>query len=395
LLNNSNQKKFFKSAQIVISNNQRRYLIMFRQWVAQQTNENIEENASILFNSHPAVLITLLENTWHNRINDEGPNVGHPRRRSDLSGLGTQSDLKTLQNKLINMDINFNDVTSWDHLIYAYMIENTRIFEIFRRVLDEFRHGEKLGTPTVGSHQWLRNTEELFYREPPPFSITAITSHIRPELRASRRNAYWRMFAMDLNHGTDDNQPYQYIKAEVANNEFITTFEELLREVWVGIINVDNQSGAKQTDNAKIANLAETLHNMLISRRQGGNLSREEFVFVSIMSWFHLTVSFDSSPIIVDLRAKAASPEERLFKIASQVGLPAHGLSNSFFRVADAISRVLIQIETGALNDSTAVAALYDPNVPDNSLPGDMQTIITHWSAITGRDMKARKVATA
>ena len=32
----------------------------------------------------------------------------------------------------------------WDHLIYAYMIGNTRIYEIFRRVLHEFLHGEKL-----------------------------------------------------------------------------------------------------------------------------------------------------------------------------------------------------------------------------------------------------------
>lgn len=369
---------------------------MFRQWAAQQGKNEIEKNATTLFNSHPAFLITLLENIWHKRINDEKHNVGHPERRSNLTGLGKQSDLETLHAKLIDDKFNTESKYRWDHLIYAYMIENTRIFEIFRRVLYEFRHGEKLGTPTVESHHWLRNTEELFYRDPPPFSITTITSHIRPELRASRRNAYWRMFAMDLNHGTDDNQPYQYIKAEVANNEFITTFEELLREVWVGIINVDNQGGAKQTDNAKIANLAESLHNMLISRRQGGNLSREEFVFVSIMSWFHLTVSFDSSPIIVALRAQAASPEERLFKIASQVGLPAHGLSNSFFRVADAISRVLILIETGSLNDSIAVEALYNPNVnAPNPLPGDMQTIITHWSSITGRDMKARKVATA
>ena len=29
-------------------------------------------------------------------------------------------------------------------LIYAYMIENTRIYEIFRRVVHELLHGEKL-----------------------------------------------------------------------------------------------------------------------------------------------------------------------------------------------------------------------------------------------------------
>ena len=94
----------------------------------------------------------------------------------------------------------------WDHLIYAYMIENTRIYEIFRRVVHEFLHGEKLGAPGASETQlWLRTTEELFYRDPPPFSITTVSSHIRPDLRSSRRNAYQRMFGMDLNHGTDEN----------------------------------------------------------------------------------------------------------------------------------------------------------------------------------------------
>ena len=52
----------------------------------------------------------------------------------------------------------------WDHLIYAYMVENTRIYEVFRRVLHEFLHGEKLGVPgSADSQRWLRVTEELFF----------------------------------------------------------------------------------------------------------------------------------------------------------------------------------------------------------------------------------------
>ena len=35
----------------------------------------------------------------------------------------------------------------WDHLIYAYMVENTRVYEIFRRVLEEYAYGERLGVP--------------------------------------------------------------------------------------------------------------------------------------------------------------------------------------------------------------------------------------------------------
>ncbi len=294
----------------------------------------------------------------------------------------------------------------WDHLIYAYMIENTRVYEIFRRVLHEYRHGEKLGTPLLGTstdladtQHWLRATEELFYSDPAPFIITNVSSHIRSDLRASRRNAYQRMFGMELNHGTDTGQPYPYVKAEAANSTFVNTFEELLREVWVGISNVDNTSGIKSTDDSKISELAENLHDMLQSRRLAGNLAREEFAFVSMMAWFHLTLEFDS-PIVKSLRAEANGPENRLFKIAERVGLPAHGLSKNFFDIADPISRLLIQIEMDTYSNNTtpAVKALYEPeSAPGvaNPVQADMRTIITHWTAITGRDVKARKVATS
>jgi hypothetical protein len=272
------------------------------------------------------------------------------------------------------------------------MIENTRLYEIFRRVLHELLHGEKLGAPTAESVAWLRTTEELFYADSAPFRIVNIVSHVRGDLRATRRNAYQRLLGMDLNHGSDDGKPYSYIKAEAANSDFVSTFEEFLREVWVGITYVTATSSSNPTDDSKISELAKKLFDMLLTRRQNGNLAREEFDAVSMMSWFHLTLEYNSS-IVKSLRADAASGvDQRLFKIAQQVGLPAHGLSRNFFDIADQISRVLIEIETGAFNQLAAVRALY---TPPGELHDAMRTIITHWTAITGRDVKARKVATS
>jgi len=360
---------------------------MFRKFAG-----SIPEGANGLFSQHPSVLITALEMAWNYRQQEEQRELGHPYNRSNINGLPSfWLDNLIGYDKIISPPENMEGsdksyTTLWDHLIYAYMIENTRIYEIFRRVLNEFLHGEKLGIPEPDAMRWLRNTEELFYRDQPPFSITAINSYIRPDMRASRRNAYQRMFGMDLNHGTDDNQPYTYIRADTYNKEFVTIFEELLREVWVAIANVGNQSGANPTDKGKIGSLVVNLQDMLSSRRQSGNLSREEFVFVSMMSWFHLTVEYNS-PIIKTLKASASSPEQRLFKIAQLVGLPAHGLSKSYFDISDPISRFLIQIEADGKD-----------MVPGLLVKGDLQdtvnTIITHWSLITGRDMKARKVST-
>jgi hypothetical protein len=279
-----------------------------------------------------------------------------------------------------------------DHLIYAYMIDNTNIKNICKRVVHEFLHGEKVGPPSPDTQQWLRTTEQLFFRDPPPLFVTSVHSDIRPDPEATVRNAYLRLLGMDLNRGGPDNKPYNYVRAEAVNKEFAATFEELLREVWVGIINADNTSGAKATDDAKLLDLVKKIKDMMVARRINGNLSREEFTFVSMMSWFHLTFE-SNTPLIKDLRAEASSAEQRLFKVAQLVGLPAHGLSASYFDIADSISRILILFESDLFTQFPAfIVGLYTPGT---ILERAMRTIITHYSIITGRDIKSGKVTAA
>jgi hypothetical protein len=129
---------------------------------------------------------------------------------------------------------------------------------------------------------------------------------------------------------------------------------------------------------------------MFTTRRLSGNLAQEEFWSVSLMSWFHLTLDFNS-PIVLSLRAEGSSPEERLFKIAQRVNLPAHKMAKNFFDIADAISRIFTQIETGIYNTAAAAPALYTPG----PIQDDIRLIITHWSLTTGRDLRAQKVRPA
>lgn len=370
------------------------------------------QKTEILFRLHPSELFALLEMAWEFRLWDDDAELGRPNRRSDIPGL-PQYLLNLFGNNLFGAEANqenpfttenrnrFRPFTAigtaptsrerlgsvgWNHLIYAYLIENTRIYEIFRKVVYEYRHGEKLGVPLASAQHWLRNTEELFFRDAAPFSIYSVGSYVRPDSGASRRNAYYRMFGMDLNHGMDNGQPYPYIKPDSANREFVNTWEEFLREVWIGISHANNEIGANPTDDSGIADLAKRLHDMLMARRTNGNLSREEFWYVSMMSWFHLTVEFNSS-IIVSTRSEAFSEEERLKKIAERVSIPAHGKSYYFFLLADPMSRILTQIETGIFNSSATVEALYAPNSP---IRDDMNDIVTYWSQATGHNMKVK-----
>jgi hypothetical protein len=340
-----------------------------------------------LFDLHPVQLANLLERIWGRRRRG-GPPLGHPDNRSNLNELppwlpGVDPDPLPGGEPPPRL--------RWDHLIYAYMIENTRVYDIFRRVVFEYMHGEKLGTPLPEAQRWLRTTEELFYKPGAPFLLTSVVSDLRSDWRAIGRNAYKRMFDMELNHGTEDGKPYPYVKAEANNNEFVATFEEFLREVWIGMIYFKATASSNPTDPAKIAVLASKLHDMLRSRQQNGNLQRETLSLVSAMSWFHLTLESDT-PIVDSLRANTTGTEQRLFKIAERVGLPAHGLSKHFFSIADPLSRILTQIEVGTYNDADAVPALFTPVSVVDSPEAAMRQIITDWTAITGRDVKARKV---
>jgi len=283
--------------------------------------------------------------------------------------------------------------TVWHHLIYAYLIECTFIDDIFYRVMYECLNGERLGVLSPESQLWLRNTEDLFYKTLLPFLVYAVKSELRPDNAAVRRNAYYRMFGCEVpqpqgigGNGIGGNG--DYVKPEASNLEFTDMLEKFLRETWVGIENVRNVIGADPTDNRMVADHARRLSEMLRDRRLNGTLSREEFFAVAMMSWFHLTVEFNS-PIIVDLRAEGTSPEERLKRIGEKVKVPPHPKADSYFQLAEPLSRVLTRIETTVLNNPQNVPVLYHP---EGQLRNDIETVITHWSIITGHVLKANHV---
>lgn len=277
-----------------------------------------------------------------------------------------------------------------EHLVYAYHVEQTRVVDIFRRVLIGYARGEEYDVPSLETHRWLRTTEALFFRDLPSTDIGALTSWLRPSMAMSRRNAYYRLLGMEINHPTDEAPGQELHKPTASNREFSLTLEELLREVWRGIENQSNSSGPKPTDDDALATLSRALNAMLMTRRRNGNLVREEFFYVAMMSWFHMTIELDS-PVIVDLKAQASSEDERLRKLGERVGIPASARTDSHLKLALVMSQFLIQIEMGSYTSPTSARMLYT----DPLITSMMQEIITHYSIATGRDMKAGKVATS
>jgi len=326
-----------------------------------------------VFVLHPRELFDYLEAVWALRKTTPPiqPTVGQPRPEAFLSSPNFP--------RVVPAD------AEWRHLIYAFMIENTRTLEIFRRVLAEYRHGEKLGIAPEAVQYWLRNTEALLFRAPPFDSILRLSSEIRPDSGAIRRNAYYRMFGMELNHGTAENKPYSYVKPAASNSDFADTLEDLLRETWVAIRNSGNSSGANPTDQGSLQSHGSRLKTMLTDRRQRGNLSREEFVAVASMSWLHLTLEIDS-PVVVALEANASSSFERLKKIGDRVGFPAHAKGDDYFRLAEPIAELLRFIEAADWTQPSTAEALFVQGA--NPIRGHVNTVITHWGGATGKSLK-------
>ncbi len=281
--------------------------------------------------------------------------------------------------------------TNWDHLIYAYLIENTRIFDIFARLLETYAFSEDLETPSPAAQNFWRNTEYLIYGDGMPSMIWNTTSRARRDEIANRQTVYNWMFGIDVSHAVELAKEHPYRKPTASNRDFFPTFEAFASQVWGGIMNAKNSSGANSTDPVAIATAARRLYDMMATRRINGNLSREEFRAVSVMSWLHLAVSYDS-PAVVDLKATASSPEQRLAKLAARVGLNAHTRAKPLFDLAQPFSFLMQSIELGAFNDPGGAALLYNIIPPNNVAELNAEIVIDQYGLATGRDLKATSV---
>jgi len=183
--------------------------------------------------------------------------------------------------------------------------------------------------------------------------------------------------------------PYQ--KPTASNRDFIPTFEAFGSEVWRGIANAKNTSGMNETDPTNIATLARRIYDMMLTRRMNGNLCREEFRAVAVISFMHLAVLFDS-PAVQDLKATASSPEMRLQKMAERVGLTAHPKSKPLFDLAGPFSILMQSIETGSFNTPTGAKALYSQVTP-NFPARNAEDVIDQYTLATGHDLKALAVS--
>ncbi|HTV90971.1 MAG TPA: hypothetical protein VME41_18310 [Stellaceae bacterium] len=378
----------------------------------------VQANADSLFLYHPLQLSAIVETFWRNRYNAlnapgsaNSPFVAWPvgttqALLSDTYLLGyyppNVPNTATIATGQMFMPAGETflpplaqpgltappGMTNFDHLIYAYLIENTRIYDIFAKVLETYMFSEELPSPSFAAQQFLRNTEYLVYSDALPTMVWTTSSRLRSDEIANRMTLYYWMFGIDLSHAPELAVHHPYARPEAANRDFIPTFEAFASEVWKGIENAKNSSGANPTDNEAIATSARRIYDMMATRQLNDFNGNVRFRAVSVMAWLHLAVLYDSA-IVLALNASASSPEQRLQKIAERVGMSAHSKSKALFELAQPFSSLMQSIETGLLNDPASVVPLY---TPPSTIEGNAEVVIDQYSLATGRDLKAPAV---
>ena len=292
------------------------------------------------------------------------------------------------------------------HMIYAYLIENTRIPQIFERLVTMYQQGEELGITSenyAGVFRWINNTEYLFFRQSGTRNHRNVTSILRPDSEANRRNGYYRMFGMDLPFGDKDGKSasYPYVKAKAANSTFIVLFEQFLSEIWHAYINADNKSGVNTADLTNTKDLIKKIKELFEARRGSAtnyafkNLSREEYSSCFMMSWFHLAISDDKFPLLDFLGCKGSSEGDRLTKIGKRVGIPAHSKCQALVDLAVPLANLLKLMEdsTDALYDDldAIIASKATKSGQEFEYLNQLIMIINNWEKATGHKIKNRE----
>jgi hypothetical protein len=283
------------------------------------------------------------------------------------------------------------------HLMYAYMMENTKIVQIFEKIIMLYQNGEDLTIPmnntNLLSRPWLDNTHLLFYSNS-PYAIWNDNSLLGSNFEAIRRNAFFRIFGLDLNHGIGENntQPVLYNRANHTNSGFIAQLENFLKLCWQMIINFSNTSSVNTTDLIALQEQANALKNMLLARRTTENnldnypvlnLSKVEYTSVVMMHWLNHAISYNS-PIVREMGAEGVTAAERLSRLGQRVNIPCHSKAGNFLDLAPLLATLLRLVEMDEV-DTSYITAIAKPSTREYAL---ITSILYNYQLATGRDLK-------
>jgi hypothetical protein len=345
--------------------------------------------------------------TQHSKIRAETLLYGHPDEiialaeifwRQHAAALGSQAAFAWPQKKIARV-LDDHGTDWWtgargvpppapahrDHIIYAYLIEKTGIFDIFRTANELYKSDADMPTRSEESQRFWRMADCLIFSAPAQNTVWDLACRIDGDEQARRKSLHG---AFGFEVAAENPQAQGNIRKAPTGSasEFVSHFEAFGTEVWRGIVNRKNTTRANDTNYEAIVMHATWLHDMLKSKRQRSNLSLEEFRAAGIMSLLHLAVDFDTA-IVKDFKAEANDPGERLDRIAERVGIAANPNARALFEMAPVFSKLLRFIELDQIRDAASAERLCRLS----PLCDWTAKVINLYSETTGRDLRVRR----
>lgn len=377
---------------------------MFRRFAINVSpSSSLQSRATDLYtNTHIKDLIALMEMGWAFLMRNATAPLGSPTNRNNLLSLPAQyltSSVPTnftANQNLFTIPNLQGGVVIPPHLIYCLLIDQTGCVEIFREAIRKIRTGELEFNPNNGALQYIRNTEMLWFSNPPVDSTFNLFSWIHPDIQTIKNNAFYSMFGFVPANVSGQPAPDPGTLPRTAYKNFQADFQKLGEEWHVAFASQNVTAGINLTDDETMQFKCAEIRRNFLAQRNNGFMSLTEYYLDCRYSWFHLSLEAPC-PLLDALGINEQSPAQRLFALANKVGVPAHAMSETLFRMADPASLILTAIEAGIF-DQNAVP-LYNRTVlppppttlTTNPIPPLMNTFLNGWSTLTGRDLKIRQ----
>lgn len=396
---------------------------MFRRFAQDASLSSRPAQAAKLFSRSVLELRSLMEMGWAFRMDLNDVPVGDPRNRSDFGMIsedefirvkplfdknhslftipattrGTNSSAYLSDYKKDAYKDDFVGAVIYDHLFYAMLMEVTGIEKAFEEAIKRIYKREIEFNPRNGAMDYVHKTAALWFNGWPFDSPVNPFSTHRPDLQQIKDQAFYRMFGWRQS-SSSNGQAGDMPSPQTNYVDFYYDFEELAREWWIGFSNQDNTTGSNPTDTDAIRQKAEAIRRRLLAQRDKSFMSLDEYYLVCRASWFHLSLEAEC-PLLAGLGIKETSAAQSAIALGNKVGVPVHQLSETILRMLDPGSEIMNAIETGIFEQQPT--ALYAREFGKGTgtvtanpiIPERMGILVNGWAALTGRDLKARNVA--
>jgi hypothetical protein len=223
-------------------------------------------------------------------------------------------------------------MTLVNHPVSLWSVEHSGVLETIRALLISYQKGTD-DIDTAGNNQLENRLEDAIELIFPRSNSSA---EMDPEKR--RLNMYYRLFGWILDGKNDFPKPTKHYSA------FETTFRELMRNIFHGIIDNGNPNMIRVADPAKIAQLLNEMRQRLAEHSNSNGINRitDEWIVA-----FDLLIDLVNSNDLMNAASiLAQGVNGRLVALGNKLNIPVKQDLQAHIQLAENMALLLRRIQT-------------------------------------------------